>query len=49
MTGRSAAYLTIRKFDGATGVTGLWLNRTATPATVTVALRVALPVFAPTV
>jgi hypothetical protein len=41
--------LTIRKFVGATGaVNAAWLNLTETPATVTVALRVAVPVFAPT-
>ena len=40
----------IRRFAGGTGgVIALWSNLTETPATVTVALRVAVPVFAPMV
>ena len=40
-------YLTIRTFVGALGLTP-WLTVTAFPATVSVALRVVVPVFAAT-
>lgn len=43
-------YLTNRKFDGATGgVNAAWSSLTETPATVTFAVRVVVPVFAPMV